>query len=67
MLLDLKTVVLELCLLGTCFLGDYLLQHPLTKQQIVVAMGDSLTHGLVGGLSWAIVCDVKVSWLEIYM
>lgn len=61
MLLDFKAVILELCLLGTCCLGDYLLQHPVTRERFVVAIVDSLTHGLVGGLTWALVCDIKVS------
>ncbi|XP_053388142.1 transmembrane protein 267-like [Mercenaria mercenaria] len=54
-----NTVFLEILLLIVCYLGDTLLQHPVVKQQFVVALTDSLTHGIVGGISWAIVCDLK--------
>ncbi|XP_060567037.1 transmembrane protein 267-like [Ruditapes philippinarum] len=54
-----STVVLEILLGCTCYLGDRLLEHPVAKQQIVVAITDSLTHGIVGGISWAIICDFK--------
>lgn len=61
MLLEFRTVALELVLLGTCYLGDHLLRNPVSRERIMVAIVDNLTHGIIGGLSWAIVCDVKVS------
>ncbi|WAR29641.1 TM267-like protein, partial [Mya arenaria] len=54
-----KLFVLEVSLLLTCFLGDHLLTHPVTNQRYLVAIGDSLTHGFVGAISWVIVIDAK--------
>jgi hypothetical protein len=61
-----STVVWEILLGCTCYLGDRLLEHPVAKQKIVVAITDSLTHGIVGGISWAIICDFKVRDIEIF-
>ena len=56
-----KTVACEVVLLFICLLGDHLLMHPVAKQHIVRALTDSLTHGLVGGVSWALVTDVHLN------
>lgn len=55
-----KTAVCEVILLLICLLGDHLLSHPIAKQQLIRAFTDSLTHGLVGGISWAVVTDVQL-------
>ena len=60
MLVYAKTLVLEGLLLGVCVVGDYLLKNPISPQRAVVAVTDNITHGLVGLVSWSIVCDVKV-------
>ena len=56
----LKTVVFEVGILLICLLGDHLLSSPVTKQTLIRAMADSLTHGLVGGISWAVVTNVQL-------
>lgn len=48
-----------------CCLGDYHLQHPVAKQHVLVAIGDSITHGIIAGLSWAIVCDFRFKRPEV--
>ena len=55
-----KQLILEIGILLICLLGDHLLSSPVSKQPIVRAMVDSLTHGLVGGLSWAVVTDIRM-------
>ncbi|KAL4228416.1 hypothetical protein ACF0H5_011463 [Mactra antiquata] len=59
MLIYLRLVTMEILLLLSCCIGDYLLLHPIKQSQLLTAATDSLTHGIVGAFSWAIICDVK--------
>ena len=60
-----KIVALEGLLLFICLLGDHLLTNPVTKQPLLRALTDSLTHGLVGGVSWAAVTDVSLNGQQV--
>lgn len=46
-------VLLELCLVTVCYVGDYLLFS--SQDPVIKAVSDNLTHGLVGALSWTII------------
>lgn len=46
--------------------GDYLVQNPIAKQSVVVAMTDSLCHGLIAGISWFLVCEGKICRATIF-
>lgn len=61
-----KIILYEALLCGTALLGDSLLQHSFSKQHFVVAVGDSLTHGIIGALSWAVVCNLKFRRQEVF-
>jgi len=55
-----KWLLLEVLLAVTCRLGDTITFQFGTKHSLVSALADSLTHGLIAGISWAIVIDIRV-------
>ena len=61
MITYLKVIALEFLLLSACMLGDYGPQQK-SDIQVVRALSDSLTHGLIAGISWSIVCNIRVSF-----
>ncbi|KAH3875484.1 transmembrane protein 267-like isoform X1 [Dreissena polymorpha] len=60
MLVDTRLFIQEAALVTTCLLGDHLLKSSLARQRYVVAVCDSVTHGLIGGISWAILTNATL-------
>ena len=53
-LCDVKPIILlEVCILTVCYVGDYLLFS--CQDPVIKAVSDNVTHGLVGALSWTII------------
>ena len=57
-----------------CVVGDNMLEQPLVRSHLWLrALGDSITHGIVGALSWAAVIMVAENlrsgpkWTEILL